>query len=442
LKNRKGEAVVRGGAERVKLIFAGEGLYKPYILHHGVGLIMQGIIMMKQLFLLMAAFLFLLGLPCPGMAQTAVPVAIMPFVGDDLGQSLLLHEAVIAELEGMSGYIPLPVSADDFPETRSLSPNEPPSPNILGNSTYVLTGEYYADIDDEWHFQFWLWRSATGALVYTDELTAQDVDEARTYLPALMAWAFSLVPVDTIVIRQEVPAAVETAKEPAPASSEPIAAPNAREKEPVNYLNRWLYLGGRIGGAFSTYRLDGFKEYELNAGQSLGYEASLLLAFRFLSFMSIQAEAVFSPDTAIFRAPAIQPPAGSDFIYYTEIYQARSLIFPVVLKFPIQLNYLLLSPYAGGFVGLPLGEMEKASADPYGSKGSFAFEQALPLGLVGGLEMGVALGPGVVFVDLRYGLDLDKTRISDDRGLKYTRHRITFSLGYQFALFEKRPKRN
>lgn len=404
---------------------------------------------MKQLFLLTAAFVFLLGLPSSGTAQTAapkiVPVAIMPFSGDDLNQSLQLHEVVIAEIERMKEYTPQPVSADNFPETRSLSPSEPPSPNILGNSAYVLTGEYYADMDDEWHFQLWLWRSATGALIYTDELTAQDVDEARTYLPALISWTFSLIPVETIVMEKRPAPARETAKAAAVSASpaaQTAAASKAREKKPVNYLNRWLYLGGRIGGAFSTYRLDGFKEYELDAGQSLAYEASLLLGFRFLSFMSIQAEAVFSPDTAMFQAPAIQSLVGNPFIFYTEIYKSKSLIFPMVLKFPIQLNYLLLSPYAGVFITLPLGEMEKASADPQGSEGSFAFEQSLPLGLLGGMEMGVALGPGLVFVDLRYGHDLGNTQVSDDRGLKYIRNRITVSLGYQFALFDKWLKRN
>jgi hypothetical protein len=427
-----------------------------------------GIVTMRPAFLLTAAFFFLLGFPFPGAAQTApsnaVPVAIMTFLGDDLAQSALLHDAVVAEIEGMNGYTPLAVSADDFPETLSLTPYEPPSPDILGDSAYVLTGEYYADMDGEWHFQYWLWRSAEGTLVYTDELTAQDVDEAATYMPALIGWAFSLIPKETVAVVEEPPPAGE---DPPPLAEEagPVNAGNAgkgivsagrravtravrveapvpnagTEENQVNYLNRWLYLGVRAGGAFNFYLLDGFKNYEVNAGQSLGYEVSLVLCFRFLPFMGLQAEAVFSPDNASFRPPASQPPAGvGDPIYYTEIYQSRSLMFPVVLKFPIQVNHLLLSPYAGAFVTMPQGNMEKTTADPKGTKGSFSFKQSLPLGVIGGLELGFALGPGLLFVDLRYGLDLDKTRVFDDREIAFTRHRITFSLGYQAALFKRR----
>jgi hypothetical protein len=424
-----------------------------------------GIITMRPAFLLTVAFFFLFGLPSPGAAQTAasnaVPVAVMTFLGDDLAQSALLHDAVVAGIEGMNGFTPQTVSAGDFPETLSLLPNEPPSPNILGDSAYVLTGEYYADMTGEWHFQLWLWMSAEGTLVSTDELTAQDVDEAITYMPALISWVFSLIPGETVTVAEEPPPAGEGASPPEEETEAPAedAAPvyagkgiasagrrAVRVKKPVpkagaeenqaDYLNRWLYLGVRAGGAFNFYLLDGFKDYEVNAGQSLGYEISLVLGFRFLPFMGLQAEAVFSPDNASFRAPAAQPPAG-DRIFYTEIYQSRSLMFPVVLKFPIQVNHLLLSPYAGAFVEVPLGNMEKTTA-PNGTKGSFSFKQSLPLGVTGGLELGFALGPGLLFVDLRYGLNLDKTRVSDDRGIAFTRHRITFSLGYQAALFKRR----
>ena len=105
-------------------------------------------------------------------AQTAeVPVAVMPFVGDDAALSGRVRNASIREVGNQEGFTSLPLAAD-----TPAAGDEPPDPSLLGDAPYALTGESYLDDEDMTHFQLWLWESGTGALVYTDELMAEDAE--------------------------------------------------------------------------------------------------------------------------------------------------------------------------------------------------------------------------------------------------------------------------
>jgi hypothetical protein len=118
-----------------------------------------------------------------------VPVAVMPFAGDDPALNNRIRAAALAERENLAGFIPRPLDAGG-----SFS-DSPPDPALLEGAPYVLTGEYYFDDEDMLHFQMWLWNGANGALVYTDELVTENADEAEGYVPSLAAWVFSKIPI-------------------------------------------------------------------------------------------------------------------------------------------------------------------------------------------------------------------------------------------------------
>jgi hypothetical protein len=384
--------------------------------------------MLKKTLFLPACCYILFFLSVPGDAQEVPPgVAVMPFGGGDETLSAEFQNAVMSRLPELSpAYIPRPVTSGDFPGL-DLPSDEPPDPSYLGDSPYVITGEYYEDEEGGRHFQIWLWDSAEGELIYTDELVAGDMEEAEEYLPALVDWIFSQIPAAGPEEAADQGGAAEAGN--GETAAEDRGAPAAKDP-----LNRRLYLGLRAGFSLSSYSVTGGGDYNPMT-HDFAYHAAVLAAFRPLPWLSFQAEAVFTMDTLTLRS--VQP-AGAAYVRYTDRARSLSLMFPLLIKFPLQYNFLLFSPYAGAYFILPLGAMAWETSNPRGGEDSYPYKVSPPLGVIGGLELGFRLGPGLIFTDLRYSADLGTTEAEGDL-LSYTRSRFALSLGYQFALFDRKP---
>jgi hypothetical protein len=366
-------------------------------------------------------FLFLV--PYRGAAQTSSgnaagapkedkPVAVMAFVGDDLSVSSRLRGVVVQEVNGLEGYIPRQVSSDEFPETLGFHPDEPPDPRYPGDMPFVLTGEFYVDTENLQHFQLWLWNSPDGSLVYTDELVAEDTEEAESYLPALVAWVFSQIPKPVEVV-VDIQGMLEDA----------LAGKDQGDGEAGAFFQ--LHLGGRLGGAASAYYIRTTGSYDAGMTQGFGVEAALMAEYRPWRFLSFQAEAVFALDS--FKAFKIER-RGLDEIHTTTQYTAFSVLFPLLVKFPFDVGAFKIGIAAGPYLVLPLGQ---AVAEGY----SYSYRLDLPLGLMGGIELGHALGPGDLFLTLRYSRDFGITMVSS--GLQYTPARVVLSVGYRFGFLKK-----
>jgi hypothetical protein len=384
-----------------------------------------------------------------GADDPPVPVAVMTFVGDDLAISAQLHDAVINEVQTIGNYQIHQVSETEFPEQRTLPPDEPPNPWYLGDSRYVLTGEFYIDMDEEMqHFQLWLWRSQDGSLVYTDELVAEDLDEAIGYMPPLVSWVFSRIPqeqritfverqqgVDINVNREDT---TNTTDSPGDAASEPA------KDQPGDPLNRWLYLGARFGGSFRFYGLPKVvADYSSNYTQGFTFEAAAQIGFRFLPFLSVQGELIFTQDNAPFRGPRfIYTDQEIRYIYFTDNYVSSSLMIPVLLKFHINKSPFIISPFGGVYWAIPLGLLKFETTREGVASQEYEYTLTGALGITVGINAGLRLGPGILFIDLRYGFDLGKTVIYMETAREYTRSMLSFSLGYELALINKKKRVN
>ncbi|MDR0387788.1 MAG: hypothetical protein LBH57_07090 [Treponema sp.] len=207
-------------------------------------------------------------------------------------------------------------------------------------------------------------------------------------------------------------------------------------------FNRWLYVGLRGGGSFRFYTLPVLiKDYHSDITRDFTYEVSLQVAFKFLSFMSIQAEAVFTHDRARFRGPEYHESDGESwFIFYTDSYSSTSLLFPVTVKLPLVLDPYIISPFGGVYWALPLGRMTMDSSIASRKTGKFDYDLTGHFGLTVGVDIGVRLGPGILFLDARYGSDFGETVIHMDDGgiMSYKRSMLSISIGYELALLNKK----
>jgi hypothetical protein len=392
--------------------------------------------MMKHNFLTGLVCFFLFFPTCTGSAQTSpadplTEVAVMAFAGEDTALNATLRDAAVREIQGLGKYNPRPVAGEEYPGGLGFPPDGSPAPEYVGTSKYALTGQFYIDPGGVGHFQLWLWKSGDGSLVYTDEMVAGNTNEALNYMPAMVSWIFSHIPEEDGDSRVY-EAADTTGYTPGPQYD----AQN-------DILNRWLYAGLRGGGSFRFYTLPEFtKDYPSDTPNAFSYEISFQFAFRFLPFMSIQAEAVFTQDRANFQGAGYynEPGGISWHIFYTDRYTSTSLLFPLTVKFPLVLDPYIISPFGGIYWALPLGKMTLDSNIANRKTGEFDYDLTGRFGITAGVDLGMRLGPGILFLDARYGSDFGETLIQIDDGttIRYKRAMLSISIGYELALMSKR----
>ncbi|MDR2630829.1 MAG: PorT family protein [Spirochaetaceae bacterium] len=352
-------------------------------------------------------------------------MALMTFVGDDFDISAQFQESVTGEVDALGGYSIQPVSAERYPESRNFSPDQPPEPIYLGDTKYVLTGEYYVDLDDLQHFQLWLWNSNSGSLVYTDEMVFEDMEEAEGYLPPMVSWIFSHIPVEQRI------AVVENVTERVSQRD------NEAEEDSGGILpyNRRFFLGVRGGGLFNSTVPQTSGDYEGGVSQGFSGEGAVLAEFRIFRFLGVQAEAVFIYDT--FKA-AKKTQKVLEVVRSTDTFRSMSLIFPLLIKVPLEVGRFTLSPFVGVYYAMPLGRMKIVPNDPDETSGFYTYKIDPPFGVTLGIDAGLPIGPGELFAGLRFNQNIGMTKVQNQNRMEYTRYRIGLSLGYEFLIWKRR----
>ena len=358
------------------------------------------------------------------IAAAQMPVvAVFPFSGEDADLRNRFTNAVTAEIIRGGKYTPAVVS---FPVDPAVSPVL-----IYTNVThadYALTGAaFYRGDESQYHLKLWLWDMGTGDLVCSDEMVCRDNRDMARILPLLMEWIFSRVAAgeagDPGIV--EAPEAPPPPPEPSVTAEPPeaIREPSAEKAPPSNDgdQDRWLYLGIRGGGSWRLYAEGDKSPVTDTVDQPSTWEGAFQASVRLLPFLALQGEAIFTRDRFS---------AGEAEIF------SYSVMFPLLLRFTIGRDDLILSPLGGVYYIFPLGDMEFTAS---GASSSFPWTHSVPLGYTLGLAAGVKLGPGNLVFDLRYSGDLSAVELDTAAGTKvYRRNLTSFSLGYEIGLFKRK----
>ncbi|MDR0586544.1 MAG: hypothetical protein LBG26_04835, partial [Treponema sp.] len=206
------------------------------------------------------------------------------------------------------------------------------------------------------------------------------------------------------------------------------AAPPAAEK---GLDTDWLYLGLRAGPSLRFYTPSNDIPYTGGDTLSVALDMALQANVRLLSFLSVQAEAVFTWDNASMWAYV-----GTVNAYdrYTSDFTAFSFQFPFLVKFDFYPGNFRLSPFVGAYYLLPLGKLE-ASNSLNNDKESLSYRVSPSAGFLGGLSGAMKFGPGMLIADLRYAADLGDFRAAGTKIFK--RSMISFTVGYELGFFPK-----
>jgi hypothetical protein len=211
---------------------------------------------------------------------------------------------------------------------------------------------------------------------------------------------------------------------------ETMAALTGREAEEAWKTKRFS-LGLRSGASLHFYDTgDAYQGASPEPGVSVDFAAQF--AIHLHKYAAIQLETIVTADSMNLSFTEDVTDAGGVHMYTREVkrsFNSRSLLVPLLAKGTFKPDIFSLSVFGGAYLGIPLGKMEYTAN---GVSQEINFD--LAVGIVAGGSFGIHLGPGELFLDVRYMRDLSETgvKISGASQKPYTRSMALFGLGYAF----------
>jgi hypothetical protein len=175
-----------------------------------------------------------------------------------------------------------------------------------------------------------------------------------------------------------------------------------------NWRNKWLFAGA---GTFWTPRIYTSESVSTHLAS---FGGGIFAEYHFLNFMSVETGFEIATDMIKVVAKA------------KESYNNALLEIPVLVKGVIKPgDYFILEPYAGVQFNIPF---DKTTAPP-------------ALAWLAGFQYGVKAGPGVLFIDPRFSMDMGESVMDADPSVKdlaFQRYIIHVGVGYKLGFFTKR----
>ncbi|MDR2079105.1 MAG: hypothetical protein LBP74_05230 [Treponema sp.] len=353
------------------------------------------------------AVLCALGVSVPVFAQTPdtswgvdyegkAITAVFPLAGSETEMILRFHDGIMKSVAALEKYSPREAYV---PLDTRIATDMPPIPALAAGARYALTGGVYpGEAAGEYYLQLWLWDMAGSTMIYTDDLVYDDINEAMQSVPGLVEWLFSHIHERVI-----------------------------EEPEVDSWPDPLFMLGVRAGLSQRWY----VKPNERSPGAAaLNLEGGLSGALRLNSLFSVQLEILLTGDTLVYRGLEDSP---SGPVLKNKKYTNLSLEIPVLCKMNFRVGNIRLSPLAGFYATVPLGDTNFRDKD--GTKSTVSWSVSNPLGFAAGLEGAAPCGPGMIFAGLRYGMDFGEMSINGGER-KYRRNMVSLYLGYEFGFFE------
>jgi hypothetical protein len=204
--------------------------------------------------------------------------------------------------------------------------------------------------------------------------------------------------------------------------------------------DNWLYIGGRLGGSVHFYQLG---DYDIKNHGS--FDFAIQISVPLLKNFGIQAELMYSAEEVVFSDEVnVRVSSGyGGYSTYPGTVEAKvrisEFMIPVLLKYNYEFGIFNVSGLFGPFFTIPAGKAEYTETltfSVYSDEFKTHYDAEDIFGLMAGLNFGVKLGPGTLFLDLRYAIDNDMIKVDGDRFAH--RNFLPVSIGYEFGLLPKK----
>jgi hypothetical protein len=333
-------------------------------------------------------------------------VAVLPLAGEETEMALRFHRATLEAVAALEKYDGWDVAGTVFSGAGLELPTDmPPTRSLVPAARYALTGGVYAgNKAGEYYLQLWLWDMAGSTMIYTDDLVYTDIDGAMESLPGLVEWLFSHIR-EVVIEIPEVPV-------------------------PKDYL----FMLGLKGGLSPRWYISG--DEDSPGAWALGFEGGLSGSLRLHPLISLQLELLFTADSLVYRGLDWD---SDHYELVNERYTGFSLLIPLTAKLDLKAGPARVSPFAGLYVPVPLGEIQY-QRNGGGEDRSYSYSYAVPLGFTGGLEGALPYGPGNLLGGLRFAMDFSPLTIDNPQEISYYRPMLSLYLGYEFGFVDRNKR--
>ncbi|MDR1108579.1 MAG: outer membrane beta-barrel protein [Spirochaetaceae bacterium] len=225
---------------------------------------------------------------------------------------------------------------------------------------------------------------------------------------------------------------------------------------------KWLYFGLRGGGGINMKYRGSSTEPIFDFGSmesSFGLNGAFSINGQITEWLGIQTEFMYTHDKIKIHTAdgsVVETAEGGlissgggdgEFTFH-------SFMIPILAKLTFRPGKFSLSALGGVYFGIPLGELSFNGTLQAGDWAGTFKPQNTNIGLMFGGNIGYHLGPGVLFIDLRYALDVNRMKFEPVAGswgmwndyttgwrfmpdLEFSRNKILFSIGYEIGVLNK-----
>jgi TolB-like protein len=233
-------------------------------------------------------------------------------------------------------------------------------------------------------------------------------------------WA---APAEPVYVPPVAAAPEQTTPEPAA----PTRPPARRSNAPRFNLG-WRGGYARYGYEPSEFWDSEFLPWEYYPVHTSAVDFSALMSLQIFDFFAVQTEAAFiAGDTFATHGAPWYP-------YYVK-FSYSAITVPLLGKITLRPGSFLLAGFGGVYITIPVTAMTFTVYDT-----GYSYNIKPPLGYIAGGNIGIKLGPGTLFLDIRYTADFDAVNIYGDWGERrmYKRNMASYSLGYEFGFGGRR----
>jgi hypothetical protein len=356
------------------------------------------------------AVVFLLVLiPMAGFAQEEEPlpaIAVLPITGTNLEDAEPLYDSLIQEVNAYGKYRAVRTSGTD------------------ATAEFTLTSTLIEEIDDIL-LQLTLWRTKTNEVLVSQEMVYGNLDDALELMPLLVQTLLDNIPI--------------------------IVPP-----EEDFWRDRWLHLALRGGVAPRLYYSEDSPGHT-PISICITVVTGLSVGVPVWKYLTIQAEINFTMDNVSAKDYLLvqRNPGDPGYAEFGPIgwstqtigFTTFNLSFPLIFKTHILHGTLMVSPFIGAALTATINPVmnnyKKESDGDVLAEEKLNYSMEIPVGLIAGVYLGMKLGPGALFMDMRFNTDIGRITVEppsnpQDVGVSFRRFGITFALGYEFGFLPKK----
>ena len=223
----------------------------------------------------------------------------------------------------------------------------------------------------------------------------------------------------------------------------------------------WLYLGLRGGGGINTAYTGSSTEPIFNFDStepSFGWNGAFSINGQITDWLGIQVEFMYTHDTiklnslggSVVETDGMWLDSGGGDGEFT----FNSFMIPILAKVSFMPGNFYFAGFGGVYFGIPFGEMKFNGTLQAGEWQGIFKPVNTNIGLMFGGNIGYHIGPGILFIDVRYTMDLSTMKFEPVEGswsmwndyitkwrfmpdLEFSRNKFLFSIGYKVGFFNK-----